>query len=291
MRKAGQIAAGVVIDLGIEVLIEKLVGGHATFSDAFDATGIGCSEVMSAIGDNTFKSKIGGFIWEASKPAVSYVIDTPSEKWSWNGMGTKVEAGIQSALFNELLGRFANKFLKSIKKHPSINNNAANANGVIRDLNVIIKKDPAFIKDLYNAIYKWSKLHSRMPEAKKLLQNNKVYDYLEKVKKPTLGLATTNNHIKTFDDAFPEIVGDIYQRHHAFPQTLLNKYPNLFKDKAIHSFENLRGIPKNDKTIHGTITGRWTTFLNSGTKPYKDIEDFAKSIDDEFGHRFLPPIR
>jgi hypothetical protein len=55
--------------------------------------------------------------------------------------------------------------------------------------------------------------------------------------------------------------------------------------------ENLRGIP-NSTGIHGIITGRWTAWYN--THPNFTIQqalDYAKELDDEFGHLFVPPIR
>lgn len=292
LRKAGEISAAAIFDLGVEVAIEKWVNGHDTWQAAFNATDLGCSDFGMAFIDNIKKSKAAGFLWDVSQPAIKWAIDTPSDQWTWEGFGAQLDAGLSLAAY-QLVFDYVTKFVKSIKKHPAIGNNDVNANKIVNDVKEVIKENPKFLKDLYNSIYKWSMLNARLPNdpnVRKIMQKSNVYDYLDKVKKPTLGTATTNNWGDTFKKYnFPDLSPYIQAVHHAFPRQLLKDYPTLFTEKAIHSIENLRGIPKSDN-FHQEITNQWTTFLKQN-RSLKEIEDFALDIDNTFGHRYLPPIR
>ncbi len=76
------------------------------------------------------------------------------------------------------------------------------------------------------------------------------------------------------------------------------KYKNLgLTISEMNSLENLRGIPKdiNGEVHLKAIRKKWNEFyaLNpDGPNMSKQkLLDFAKKIDDDFGHLFLPPIR
>jgi hypothetical protein len=64
------------------------------------------------------------------------------------------------------------------------------------------------------------------------------------------------------------------------------------QSSQMHSVENLRGIPTNGPLTQGSITAIWNQFY--ATYPnatLQQILDKVKSIDDQFGHYFVPPIR
>ncbi|RLJ69336.1 polymorphic toxin-type HINT domain-containing protein [Pedobacter alluvionis] len=112
-----------------------------------------------------------------------------------------------------------------------------------------------------------------------------------------LGILVLNScYTKVFFEAFPHLKGIVSQVHHAIPQKVFTKWPELF-DKAIkNSLENLRGIPKDGASaLHqGAIHKEWnkfyTAFEKSGLKPTKEeVEAMVKKIDDTFGHLFNPP--
>jgi len=146
--------------------------------------------------------------------------------------------------------------------------------------------------------------------AKKITQKlNAVYlKYLDDIKVSKLGRATTNDYRKNFDDAFPDVRVDM-EVHHAFPQELLDNFPDLgFDPKEIHSLENLRGIPNSVKwplnappetptiRLHSHITNEWKKFFDpfkmSVTSPtFEQIQAFALQIDNLSGQYFKPPIR
>jgi len=76
------------------------------------------------------------------------------------------------------------------------------------------------------------------------------------------------------------------------------RWPNLFDELEIHSFENLRGISKEiNPDVHlSRIRIEWNKFYNlfppGGAVPTRQqILDKAEEIDDLFGHFFSPPIR
>ena len=88
--------------------------------------------------------------------------------------------------------------------------------------------------------------------------------------------------------------------HHAIPRAVFeSKYPTLITEEQLHSLENLRGIPynatmPNGSKLHTHITNLWNNFYNThpqATTNLQNIIDFVKTIDDQFGNRFIPPIR
>ena len=108
------------------------------------------------------------------------------------------------------------------------------------------------------------------------------------------------NHRTNFDNAFPGVRVNM-QVHHASPKAITNKYPNLMVSaNQMHSVENLRGISNDQlepggsgKKLHQHITNRWQTFYDQipNILDIDQIFDFAKIIDDDYGHLFIPPIR
>ncbi len=126
-----------------------------------------------------------------------------------------------------------------------------------------------------------------------LRKKAKALEYVDELKVPKLGSSTTTDYRKTFKEvAFPEIADDIYQVHHAMPQKIYNNYPDIMTKSELHSLQNLRGIPKNNHWIHQTITNNWAQFyLDFPNFTRQQALDFAKQIDDNFGHLFIPPIR
>ncbi|MFN0012956.1 MAG: hypothetical protein ACKVU2_00275, partial [Saprospiraceae bacterium] len=124
----------------------------------------------------------------------------------------------------------------------------------------------------------------------------KYLKYIDDLKTPKLGdyFATVNTYSANFKNKFSDVKDQIAQVHHAVPQKVRNQY-NLVNDNQIHSLENLRGIPSNDN-FHQALTNTWKNFFDpyddAGTAPtLTDILAFTKVIDDQYGHRFLPPIR
>jgi hypothetical protein len=94
---------------------------------------------------------------------------------------------------------------------------------------------------------------------------------------------------------FPQ--GDIWVHHAVEKQALTSKYPNLgLTESELNSLENLRRIPAsiNNEVHLSAIRIKWNQFYaanpaSSITK--QKLLDFAKEIDDQFGHLFNPPIR
>ncbi len=117
--------------------------------------------------------------------------------------------------------------------------------------------------------------------------------YVEEVKFPKFGWATSNDWRQNFKNYFPnipEVEFDNLQVHHAVPRKVEYHY-GLVSPNQVHSVENLRGIP-NSTRAHAIITARWSTWYNNHPNfTLEDALNYAKEIDDEFGHLFVPPIR
>lgn len=119
--------------------------------------------------------------------------------------------------------------------------------------------------------------------------------YVEDIKVPKFGnyFATVNSFNPNFKAHFTEVGDQIGDVHHAVPQWVLTRYQHLgLTPSQIHSLENLRGIPNNGTLDHPTITNYWEAFYNTNPNAnYDEVIQYAKFIDDEFGHLFIPPVR
>jgi len=184
--------------------------------------------------------------------------------------------------------------------------------------------------DMYNFIKKINKLWDRieampasalervwsitkkLPQHSPLKLNGNYFKYLDDIKLPKFGFASGapsfNAHWaeisdfyrnKVFKENFPEIDISDMEIHHALPQALKDKFPGFgITPGQMHSIENLRGIAKSAThpvtggKLHSHITGQWQRFYNDfPNADLDDIRDFAKRIDDDFGHLFIPPVR
>ncbi|MDX2280021.1 MAG: hypothetical protein NW218_10560 [Saprospiraceae bacterium] len=133
--------------------------------------------------------------------------------------------------------------------------------------------------------------------------SDKALKYVDDLSFPKLGWVNPPNvtlYRQRFMDAFPElnfISAD--QVHHALPQAIQVKYPNLnVTDNQMHSLENLRGIksgtmiPNNSMPLHTYLTNQWKIFYDSNPQAtLQQILDQVKLFDDQFGPLFVPPIR
>ncbi|GAA1214058.1 putative T7SS-secreted protein [Prauserella alba] len=108
------------------------------------------------------------------------------------------------------------------------------------------------------------------------------------------GHATHTNYRKTFFEKHPDLEGKVVV-HHAVEQQALKKYPDSGISAAeMHSYENLRGIPKEaNAQLHlRSIRKEWNEFYkdhpNASTE---ELLDFATHIDNKYGNQFNPPVR
>ena len=133
--------------------------------------------------------------------------------------------------------------------------------------------------------------------------NPRYLEYVGDLATPRFGTGATINHLTNFDKAFPNVRVNM-QVHHAYPRRAFTNYPQLgVTANQLHSLENLRGIknttllPGTNTRLHTHITNKWQqeffpNFTQNNSVPtIQHVQDFAKIIDDEFGHLFTPPIR
>lgn len=114
------------------------------------------------------------------------------------------------------------------------------------------------------------------------------------------GTAVRKDYRTTFFDSYGwELESEIGQVHHAVEQQVLTRYPGVITESEMHSLENLRGIPVGPDGVQlhqKEIRNAWEAFYKSWDDadrvPTKeDLLSFAKTLDDEFGRDFVPPIR
>jgi hypothetical protein len=108
----------------------------------------------------------------------------------------------------------------------------------------------------------------------------------------TFGKALTNNYRKTFFDSNPELKGQVFV-HHAVPQITLKAYPDEVTEAAIHSLENLRGIPNElNSGLHlKQIGSEWIRFYRANPNATREqLLQKATEIDLKYGGWFKPPV-
>ncbi|MCR3721190.1 MULTISPECIES: putative T7SS-secreted protein [Prauserella salsuginis group] len=108
------------------------------------------------------------------------------------------------------------------------------------------------------------------------------------------GHATHTNYRKTFFEKHPDLEGKVVV-HHAVEQKALKQYPdNGITAAEMHSYENLRGIPKesNSRLHLSEIRKDWNDFYEKHPNATtEELLDFATHIDNKYGHEFNPPVR
>lgn len=108
------------------------------------------------------------------------------------------------------------------------------------------------------------------------------------------GSSTSTNYKKTFFDKHPAAEGQVVV-HHAVEQQVRKRYPGLITDAQMHSYENLRGIPKGETNslVHlSAIRKSWNRFYKKNPNPTeKQLLDHATEIDNMYGATFNPPVR
>src|SRR5262249_25636149 len=113
------------------------------------------------------------------------------------------------------------------------------------------------------------------------------------------GEASRADYRTTYKISYGLTDADIGQVHHAVEQQLLTKWSTLnISASEIHSLENLRGLPPGQagRDLHQLITNDWENWIRdweaAGKVPTReDVLSMAKTIDDDFGYLFIPPIR
>lgn len=125
--------------------------------------------------------------------------------------------------------------------------------------------------------------------------NGDYLKYLDNISIPKFGpkLASKSTFNSKFKNLYEEVADQIGQVHHAVPQSVIHRFPNLnISLDQMHSLENLRGIPVYGTLDHQTITNYWEAFFNANDNPsMQEIFEYVEFIDDEFGHLFIPPVR
>ncbi len=127
--------------------------------------------------------------------------------------------------------------------------------------------------------------------------NVSAINYVEMLRNPSVGRAANTTFLSTWREVFPSLKGGNFNVHHAIEQQVLNKWPGLFDELEINSFENLRGISGElNPDIHlSKIRIEWNKFYDEyplGTTPTRqEVLNYAKHVDDLLGKYFSPPIR
>ena len=172
--------------------------------------------------------------------------------------------------------------IKTTRSHPFF------VNGEFKDAEQINIGDDLFSKEMRNI---------KVVSLNYLLEATKVYNFeVENSHCYFIGeegvWVLNKCYHRVFFKEYPHLKGKVVV-HHAVEQQMLKKYPKLFTKVEIHSLDNLRGIPKElNNTLHlSKIRMYWDNFYSKFPNSTKQqILDYAKFIDKEVGHLFIPPL-
>ncbi|MFC8190830.1 putative T7SS-secreted protein [Cellulomonas sp. NPDC057328] len=111
-----------------------------------------------------------------------------------------------------------------------------------------------------------------------------------------LGSSTTKDYRVTFFRTYPHLRDEKLVVHHAIEKQVMKRYPGTITVGELHSAPNLRGIPA---TVNGelhlrTIRTLWDDFYElhpPGTATRQQLLEHARFVDEQVGHRFLPPSK
>jgi hypothetical protein len=187
----------------------------------------------------------------------------------------------------------AGKFAKPLEKFAANGSHATSKVAAERVLARQAVDTKPLVKAAEDAAYHLST--SAKPDKAELLKLIKsIARDPSKVKYPgaSFGKAASKNYRKTFLDANPDLVGDVVV-HHAAERQVLTRYLGLVAEDEMHSFQNLRGIPKGiDNLLHKTVFRfEWNKFYRSHPQPTRQqVLDYVAYIDKKYGHLFSPPI-
>jgi len=117
-----------------------------------------------------------------------------------------------------------------------------------------------------------------------------------------VGLASTTDYVTTWRNKFPNLQGgspgQYFNVHHAIERQVLTRWPGVFNELELHSLSNLRGVSGElNSSFHlSRIRNRWDDFYADfppgGAIPTRQqLLNHAKTIDDELGKFFSPPVR
>ncbi len=157
------------------------------------------------------------------------------------------------------------------------------------------------INQLFDKINIWgtdkvTKIWNIIKKAPSSLRANSSYwKYVDDLAEPKFGayFATVNNYNIKFRELWGIPTGQIVVHHAIEKEEVLKRFPslvNVLTQEALHSLENLRGIPQtlNSQVHLSEIRVSWNAFYNkytvSNTVPkIQDLLDHAKFIDDKYG--------
>ena len=154
IRRALLASAGVIVDFGMQMGVEKLVGGHQDWKATWDKIDIDEGGLLASALTGAFsEKKYVEFAADVLSPVVSYMLKTSPRNWSWGEIGKSFGVG----LIQGMLGKFAGPFFKSFKR--SVKNNNIVATSQVEDcvgeLFPIIVSIPRLVPKMRGMVKAW----------------------------------------------------------------------------------------------------------------------------------------
>lgn len=293
IKKAIMAGTGVLFDIAMNVAIEKVMGGHNTWFQAWEATKLNGSELLSAAISGAFADKkLLDFVASSLAIPLNYLINTDTKDWDIEQFGLKVGTGVLTSAVGVLAGEVIQKVGKSVVKHfPGL---GPKKDDITRDLFLAFSKKPSLILKLRGVAKAWEVLNLLPHWTKKdigLLEKiaNKPYlapnitEYSKKAipKSTPKGFngAGTYSGVKFNSFGHPELKPHVSDVNHIVSIDMKGNYTS---DMTAAKDALKAKLPANEKLTKSNPNGGWSPFyiekngLKSGPYTWHHHQDGSR---------------
>lgn len=155
IKRAAMAAVGAVVDFGIQMGMERLVGGHNSWEATWNAIDVDVYSLLeSAIGGAFSDSKYVIFATNTLGPSVRYMYKTPASEWNATGFAKAFGEGAMQAAVDIFLGKVMKHIDAAVQRSGLIP--VARINTMVTELTQKLAAKPSLIPKLRYVVKAWN---------------------------------------------------------------------------------------------------------------------------------------
>ena len=155
IKRAAMAAVGSVVDFGIQMGMERLVGGHSSWQATWDAIEIDKYSLLeAAIGGAFSDSKYVNFAINILSPSVRYILNTPVDDWTAPGFAQSFGEGAMMAAVDFFLGKVMHRIDVAVSRYKLIP--VTRINKMVLELTQKIGANPSLIPKIRYVVKAWN---------------------------------------------------------------------------------------------------------------------------------------
>lgn len=157
VKRAAMASVGAVVDFGIQIGIERLVGGHDSWSATWDAINIDEGSLLFSALEGAFSdAKYVSFASSTLQPSVSYMLETPASDWEAIGFAQAFGAGAMQGAATLFLGRLMKHTDAAVERNGLIP--VSKINQMVSELTPVLRTRPHWVLKLRSVVKAWKGL-------------------------------------------------------------------------------------------------------------------------------------